>query len=140
MKIHLLPMVTILVMALAESGMSVATATESMLDYLPDGKMKFPAGYREWIFLSSGLDMSYGKKSAIPGHSMFDNVFVDPEAYREFARTGTWPDHTILVMETRRGAQSDSRGGRMLCLPSATRGSRHDLRAVLSHVVRRCGA
>src|ERR1700693_6089504 len=103
MKIHFLSLLTVLVMALAESGMSVSAGTDSTLDYLPDGMLRYPANYREWIFLSSGLDMSYSEKSAVPGHSMFDNVFVNPEAYREFVRTGTWPDHTILAMETRRG-------------------------------------
>jgi Cytochrome P460 len=35
---------------------------------------------------------------------MFDNVFVQPEAYQVFAATGTWPDKTMLVLEVR-GAQ-----------------------------------
>ncbi len=38
-------------------------------------------------------------------HSMFDNVFVNPEAYRSFSQTGTWPDKTVLVLESR-GAES----------------------------------
>jgi hypothetical protein len=32
---------------------------------------------------------------------MFDNVFVDPESYRLFLKTGTWPDKTMLVLEVR---------------------------------------
>ncbi len=36
---------------------------------------------------------------------MFDNVFVNPEAYRAFLQTGTWPDKTVLVLEVR-GAES----------------------------------
>jgi hypothetical protein len=38
-------------------------------------------------------------------HHMFDNVFVNPEAYQAFEETGTWPDKTMLVLEAR-GAQS----------------------------------
>ena len=38
-------------------------------------------------------------------HHMFDNVFVNPDAYRSFLQTGTWPDKTMLVLEVR-GAQS----------------------------------
>jgi hypothetical protein len=34
-------------------------------------------------------------------HSMFDNVFVNPDAYRAFLQTGTWPDKTMLVLEVR---------------------------------------
>jgi len=37
--------------------------------------------------------------------SMFDNVFVAPEAYRAFLKTGTWPDKSMLVLESR-GAES----------------------------------
>ena len=39
------------------------------------------------------------------GHHMFDNVFVNPEAYKAFLNTGTWPDKTVMVLEGR-GAQS----------------------------------
>ncbi len=38
-------------------------------------------------------------------HDQFDNVFVNPEAYRSFVATGTWPDKTVMVLE-RRGASS----------------------------------
>ena len=76
--------------------------------FLPDGRLTFPARYREWIFLSSGLDMSYTAAAAMAGSSMFDNVFVNPAAYREFERTGTWPDHTLLVMEMRGGSTQGS--------------------------------
>jgi hypothetical protein len=31
----------------------------------------------------------------------FDNVFVNPEAWRTFQSTGTWPDKTMLVLESR---------------------------------------
>jgi hypothetical protein len=76
--------------------------------FLPDGRLSFPAQYRQWIFLSSGLDMSYAEAGATAGSSMFDNVFVNPQAYREFELTGTWPDHTLLVMESRGGSTTGS--------------------------------
>ena len=38
-----------------------------------------PANYREWVFLTSGIDMSYAATKS-DGHSMFDNVFVNPDA------------------------------------------------------------
>jgi len=69
--------------------------------YTQDGKLEYPADYREWIFLSSSLDMSYSKLQSMMGHSMFDNIFVDPASYREFLKSGTWPEQTELVMEMR---------------------------------------
>ena len=57
-----------------------------------------PENYREWIFLSSGLGMSY---SATPDHQMFTNVFVPRWAYGEFMKSGKWPEHTMFVLEER---------------------------------------
>ena len=70
--------------------------------YTDDGRLIFPANYREWIYLTSGLDMSYAPRfGGGMGHSMFDNVFVNPSAYKAFLQTGTWPDKTMLVLEGR---------------------------------------
>ena len=71
--------------------------------YTVDGQLKFPAQYREWVFLSSGVDMSYDPKPEPEGHTMFNNVFVNPSAYKAFLATGTWPDKTLLVLENRGG-------------------------------------
>jgi hypothetical protein len=69
--------------------------------YTVDGQLKFPERYREWIYLTSGLDMSYSPTAMAAGHSTFDNVFVNPSAYRAFLQTGTWPDKTVIVLESR---------------------------------------
>jgi hypothetical protein len=85
---------------------TVVKGTESAQAQQPvygtDGSLTLPANYREWIFLSSGIDMVYGPKAAMSqGHSMFDNVFVNPEAYRSFLAKGTWPDKTVFILEVR---------------------------------------
>ena len=69
-------------------------------EYTTDGKLRVPSDYREWIFLTSSLDMNY---STGPGmdHSMFDNVFVPEGAYHSFLQTGKWPEGTILLKENR---------------------------------------
>lgn len=75
--------------------------------YTSDGLLQRPANYREWVFLSSGLDMSYSSAAAM-GHHMFDNVFVNPAAYKAFRATGTWPEGTVLVLEVRGGTGKGS--------------------------------
>lgn len=65
-----------------------------------DASLKFPENYREWVYLTSGFDMSYNPAMKMD-HHMFDNVFVNPEAYKQFGETGTWPDKTVLVLEVR---------------------------------------
>jgi len=72
-------------------------------EYTSDAQLKFPEHYREWVYLTSGFDMSYNPAMQM-GHHMFDNVFVNPEAYKAFVETGTWPDKTMMVLEVR-GAQ-----------------------------------
>lgn len=79
----------------SEGGSTSETPT-----YTADGKLEFPVNYREWVFLTSGVDMSYSP-NAMMDHSMFDNVFVNPDAYRAFVQTGTWPDKTMMVLEVR---------------------------------------
>lgn len=103
-----------LLVAALQAGMaqpSSAASKESVADegpnYTADGQLKMPEKYREWIFLTSGVDMSYTPNAAMAGQSMFDNVFVNPAAYRAFQKTGTWPDKTTLVLETR-GAEGPS--------------------------------
>ena len=77
--------------------------------FTADGQLMRPENYREWIYLSSGLGMTYGSTSDAPpgGNPRFDNVFVNPSAYKSFLQTGTWPDQTIFVLEVR---ASESKG------------------------------
>jgi len=74
----------------------------SKLEYTADAQLKLPEHYREWVYLTTGFDMSYSPDAMQMGHHMFDNVFVNPEAYKVFVATGTWPDKTMLVLEGRR--------------------------------------
>jgi len=70
--------------------------------YASNGQLVRPVNYREWVYVTSGLGMTYGSSEAAAARTpMFDNVFVTPEAYREFMRSGKWPDKTMLVLEVR---------------------------------------
>lgn len=70
-------------------------------EYTAAGELKLPGQYRQWVYLTTGFDMSYNPALQVPDHHMFDNVFVNPEAYQSFLETGTWPDKTMLVLEVR---------------------------------------
>lgn len=71
--------------------------------YTADHQLLRPGDFREWIFLSSGLGMSYSAGSN--DHIMFTNVFVPRWSYDEFVKSGKWPDKTIFVVEER-GSQT----------------------------------
>jgi Cytochrome P460 len=97
----------LLVLALPQpSTSSPAPTPDEAPSYTADGQLKTPAKYREWVFLTSGIDMSYNPQATAASHSMFDNVFVNPSAYKVFQETGKWPDKTMLVLETR-GAEGN---------------------------------
>jgi hypothetical protein len=68
-------------------------------------KLVRPEGYREWVYLSSGLGMNYNPTPG--GPEMFTNVFVPRWAYHDFVSSGKWPDKTIFVLEER---TSESKG------------------------------
>lgn len=76
--------------------------------YTSDGQLKLPEDYREWVYLSTGFDMSYSAASMQMDHHMFDNVFVNPEAYKAFQETGTWPNKTMLALEVRKAEGTGS--------------------------------
>jgi hypothetical protein len=66
--------------------------------FTADGKLLRPEGYRRWVYVSSGLGMSYTQR-ADDSMQMFTNVFVNPGSYDYYLAHGTWPDKTIFVLE-----------------------------------------
>ena len=99
------------VLALTGLSLSAQPPRADEPRYTSDGQLILPENYREWIYLSSGLGMTYGIiESAVSGvvGQRFDNVFVTPQAYRVFLQTGTWPDKTMFIMEVRSAASKGS--------------------------------
>ncbi|MDG3439328.1 cytochrome P460 family protein [Nitrospirillum amazonense] len=88
-----------------------SAATDEPAPFVPqfdkDDRLTFPADYREWVYVTTGIDMAYGPAMRM-GHSMFDNVFVNREAYLAFKQTGTWPEKTTFVLEVRGAADKGS--------------------------------
>ncbi len=60
-----------------------------------------PVSYREWVFVGSSLGLNYPPPGAPQGQQTFHNVYVNPSSYRSFMQTGTWPDRTVYILETR---------------------------------------
>ncbi len=64
--------------------------------YTAKDEPKLPEQYREWVYLSTGMDMSY-TAGGNTSHHMFDDVFVNPASFKKFQEAGTWPDKTMLA-------------------------------------------
>jgi hypothetical protein len=95
-------LVAALVLLCSALLLNSATPPAAGPEYTSDAQMKLPENYRQWVYLTTGFDMSYNKAGMQMDHHMFDNVFVNPDAYTAFLQTGTWPDKTMLVLEGRR--------------------------------------
>jgi len=81
--------------------------------YTSSGAVVRPVDYREWVYLTSGLGMSYAPEAQAaaaaaaaagqPRPPVFDNVFVNRQSFRAFMQTGRWPEGTMFILELRRG-------------------------------------
>jgi hypothetical protein len=104
---------TTCLIALSLLSLSVATLRAQSTDprFTSDGQLIRPDNYREWIYLSSGLGMTYGVVQTVVNavvSDRFDNVFVTPQAYKAFLQTGRWPDKTMFILEVRSSATKGS--------------------------------
>src|SRR5438105_14635830 len=64
-----------------------------------------PANYREWVFLSSGLGMTYAAPGGAANRApQVGNVDVKPSSYRAFMQRARWPDRSIVMHERRASA------------------------------------
>jgi hypothetical protein len=88
---------------------SQAAGPPAAAKFTKDGKLEYPSDYRTWVYLSTGMDMSYSDAAqANPTAHLFDNVFVDRPSYDAYQKTGHWPDGTVFALEVRRGASNGS--------------------------------
>jgi hypothetical protein len=94
-------------MAAAVLLVGAASAQDFAPAYEAGGDLRPPAGYETWVFVGSNLGLDYkddlpaitAREAARGDVQMFHNVFIDPAAYAAFAKTGDFPDPTILIME-----------------------------------------
>lgn len=102
------PMVFLVASATLAAVAIARPAASPAIHYTADGRALAPHGYRDWVFLTSGLDMNYEDPGTATSPHMFDNVFVNPAAYAAFRKTGHWPEGTVIVKETREGLTKGS--------------------------------
>jgi len=89
--------------------------------YDAKGDLRRPADFRTWVFVGANIGLQYHKdlpvaapresdrrKEAGPGE--FHNVYIRPEAYEHYLRTGQFPDPTVLVMDVYEAKERDAKG------------------------------
>jgi Cytochrome P460 len=73
-------------------------AKAAPVEFTADGKLKQPVGYRKWVYISPSVtpdDMNDGE-AAFPE---FHAVYMDPESFAHYEKTGKYRDGTVLVKE-----------------------------------------
>jgi len=60
-----------------------------------------PTGYREWVFVGSSLGLRYNQDIAenMANPELYKNVYINPSSFRAFAKTGQFPDGTVMILE-----------------------------------------
>jgi hypothetical protein len=96
----------LLLLAVALLGVSPENVANSPSsegpEYTSDGQLMLPQHYRDWGFLTSDFHTTSDPAKPQAGeHRLFNNIFVNPGAYKGFLQTGTWPDKAMLVVEQR---------------------------------------
>jgi hypothetical protein len=79
-------------------ALTAAPARAQDVAFSSDGSLSQPQGYREWVYVGTPLtpnDMN-GREAAFPE---FHNVYINPEAWDAYQRTGKFPDGTVLIKE-----------------------------------------
>jgi Cytochrome P460 len=79
--------------AAGQPGASVAG-----IEFTPEGKLKRPIGYRKWVYVGTPLtpnDLNGGEAPFPEFHA----VYIDPESFAHYEKTGEFRDGTVMVKE-----------------------------------------
>jgi hypothetical protein len=86
--------------------------------YDSDKNLVRPQDFANWIFVGSNLGLGYDKKvtATLPREAAradlgeYHNIYLKPEDYAAYVRTGIFPDRTMLVMDVYAAQQRDAKG------------------------------
>lgn len=63
-----------------------------------DNSLSRPEGYRGWMYVGTPLTPNELNNGEAP-FPEFHNVYINPQAWRAYQRTGQFPDGTVLIKE-----------------------------------------
>ena len=87
------------VLALSSAGNVNADSHEKYTaEFTKDGELIRPAGWREWIFVGSPLT-PHSLNGGAASFPEFHSVYIDPESWAHWKKTGTFRDGTMFAKE-----------------------------------------
>lgn len=84
--------------AVAQQPSASPPMQAALIEFTADGKLKQPTGYRKWVYVGTPLtpnDLNDGE-AAFPE---FHAVYVDPESFAQYEKSGQFRDGTVLIKE-----------------------------------------
>ena len=63
-----------------------------------NNETSIPDGFREWVFIGAPLTPN-GLNGGEAGFPEFHHVYIEPDAYADYKRTGEFPEGTTIVKE-----------------------------------------
>ena len=99
-------------------GAKPDTRTATVPLYNDKGELKLPVDFQTWVFVGANMGLEYrgaaaneappekeaGKEVKIGN---FHNVYINPEAYEHYKKTGAFPEQAILVLDIYHAEQGD---------------------------------
>jgi hypothetical protein len=72
--------------------------TTAAVEFTPDGNLKRPVGYRKWVYVGTPITPNElnGGEAPFPD---FHAVYVEPESYAHYEKTGEFRDGTVIIKE-----------------------------------------
>jgi len=85
---------------LSVRGLTVAKDSQSIGAAVFDkqGKLVLPVDFRQWVFIGAPLT-PHGLNKGKAGFPEYHHVYVNPDAFAIYQRTGKLPEGTVIVKE-----------------------------------------
>ncbi|HVT28556.1 MAG TPA: cytochrome P460 family protein [Lacipirellulaceae bacterium] len=78
--------------------MAAPPSTAPRIEFTAEGKLKLPTGFRHWMYVGASVtpnDLN-GGAALFPE---FHSVYIDPESFAHYEKTGKYRDGTVVVKE-----------------------------------------
>lgn len=81
-------------------------------EYDQEGKLLRPIGFEKWVVVgtSIGLDYSDGDKRDPNNPGTIHNVYLQPEAFDHYVRTGEFPEQSVFIVTNHRSQPAKTKG------------------------------
>ncbi len=85
-------------LSIVMTGAAPPSGQAALVAFTQDGKLKKPEGYRHWVYVGTPITPNElnGGEAPFPD---FHAVYIDPESYAHYEKTGEFRDGTVMIKE-----------------------------------------